>query len=228
VYGFDTGLFSLLSIQLNKPYIIFKLAPMLSPNFTPFPELVTDRLVLRQMTRDDAPALQQLRSNEDVMKYINRPLTRTLEEAESWINLIIEALESNNGISWCICLKESPAIHVGNIGLWRIDKENHRAEIGYMLEPHLQGKGIMYEALNKVLEYGFREMKLHSIEGQIDPRNAASAALLKKAGFVQEAYFKENYYLHGLFADTAVYSILTPFKEPINQEERAQAKLDIQ
>ena len=119
-------------------------------------------------------------------------------------------MEKNDGITWCICLKERPSEHVGSIGLWRIDKENHRAEIGYMLEPSLHGKGIMYEALQKVVEFGFREIKLHSIEGQIDPRNTASAALLKKAGFVQEAYFKENYYLDGGFADTAVYSILAP------------------
>lgn len=186
---------------------------MLSPIFTPFPELRTDRLLLRQMTLSDAPHLQQLRSNEEVMKYINRPLTQTLEEAESWINMIIEALENNNGITWSICLKEAPSDHVGNIGFWRIDKENHRAEIGYMLEPSQQGKGLMYEALQKVIDFGFGALKLHSIEGQIDPRNIASAALLKKAGFVQEAYFKENYYLRGGFADTAVFSILTPFRE---------------
>jgi [ribosomal protein S5]-alanine N-acetyltransferase len=196
---------------------------MLSPNFTPFPEQWTDRLLLRQIALADAPGVLQLRSNEEVMKYINRPLTRTLEEAESWINIIIEALWKNDGITWCICLKDAPAEHVGSIGLWRIDKENHRAEIGYMLEHSLQGKGIMYEALKKVLEYGFMEMKLHSIEAHIDPRNAASAALLKKAGFVQEAYFKENYYLSGRFADTAVYSILTPNREAPNKGEEVQA-----
>jgi len=200
---------------------------MISPGFTPFPELRTDRLLLRQMTLADAPCVQKLRSNEDVMKHINRPLTLTLEEAESWINIIIEAVEKNVGITWCICLKEKPSEHVGSIGLWRIDKENHRGEIGYMLEPSLQGKGIMYEALLKVIEYGFREIKLHSIEGQIDPKNTASAALLKKAGFVQEAYFKENYYLRGGFADTAVYSILTPYSEPSNKEENVISSLKI-
>jgi [ribosomal protein S5]-alanine N-acetyltransferase len=195
---------------------------MLSPNFTPFPELRTDRLLLRQLTLADALRVRQLRSNEEVMKYSNRPLTRTLEEAESWIRIILNAVGRNDGISWCICLKEAPWEHVGSIGLWRIEKKNYRAEIGYMLEPALHGKGIMYEALQKVLDYGFRELKLHSIEAQIDPRNAASAALLKKGGFVQEGYFKENYYLRGQFADTAVYSILTPNREAVNKEEEVR------
>ena len=196
---------------------------MLSPNFTPFPEIRTERLILRQMTIADAPAVQRLRSNAEVMKYINRPLTRTLQEAQNWISVIIDSLAKNDGITWCISLKEAPTEHVGSIGLWRIDKENYRAEIGYMLETSLQGKGIMYEAIQPVINYGFQQMKLHSIEAQIDPRNAASAALLKKAGFVQEAYFKENYYLRGRFADTAVYSILTSETKTINLEEETQA-----
>jgi ribosomal-protein-alanine N-acetyltransferase len=195
---------------------------MLSPNFSPFPELTTQRLLLRQMTLADAPAVQRLRCNEEAMKYINRPLTLTIQEAESWIGVIIDTLAKNDGITWCICLKEDPAEHVGSIGLWRIEKENYRAEIGYMLEPRLQGQGIMYEAIQKIVHYGFQEMKLHSIEGQIDPRNAASAALLKKAGFVQEAYFKENYYLRGQFADTAVFSLLTPSRQVMNREAEVQ------
>ena len=187
---------------------------MLSPSFTPFPELSTERLVLTELTFDHAAGVQVLRSNEDVMKYINRPLTKTLDEAKQWVAMVADALQRCDGITWCICLKERPAEHVGTIGIWRIDKENHRGEIGYMIEPKLQGKGYMYEALMKVLEYGFGVMRLHSIEAHIDPRNAASAALLKKADFILEGYFKENYLLRGEFVDTAVYSLLTPYRDP--------------
>ncbi len=185
--------------------------PMLSPNFTPFPIIHTPRLLLREITPDDAPAIMHLRSNPEVMQYINRPLTLTIEEAETWIGKVADNLVGCGGITWCICLHEAPLHHVGNIGLWRIEPENYRAEIGYMLEPDLQGKGIMHEALMAVVHYGFHTMKLHSIEAQLDPRNHASAALLKKGGFVQEAYFKENHFQRGEFADTAVYSILTPY-----------------
>ena len=166
--------------------------------------------MLRQLTLDDTNAVYRLRSNEEVMKHINRPLTGTAEQAATWINVITENLKKNDGITWCICLKEAPADHIGSIGLWRIDKENYRAEIGYMLEPALQGKGIMYEALQEVIAFGFKTLGLHSIEAQLDPKNIASSALLKKAGFVQEGLFKESYYFNGQFGDTAVYSLLTP------------------
>lgn len=202
--------FSRFTFHLTFHFLYFFIfCSMLSPQFSPFPKLTTNRLLLRQMTLNDAAAVHRLRSDEGVMQYINRPLTQSVEDAATWIRLVIEALQKGEGITWCICLKDAPGRHVGSIGLWRIEKENYRAEIGYMLDPALHGKGIMYEALQKVVDYGFREIKLHSIEARIDPRNAASEALLKKASFVQEAYFRENYYLGDSFADTAVYSLLT-------------------
>jgi [ribosomal protein S5]-alanine N-acetyltransferase len=183
---------------------------MLNPSFCPFPILTTERLLLREMVPADAPGVLRLRSDKDVMKYINRPLTQTIQDAEAWIDVVTTALQKAEGITWCMAVKENPSGFVGTIGLWRLEKENYRAEIGYMLDPSVQGQGIMSEAIQKVVDYGFRQMGLHSIEGRIDPRNIASARVLEKSGFVQEAYFKENYYLDGRFADTAVYSLLTP------------------
>jgi ribosomal-protein-alanine N-acetyltransferase len=199
--------------------------PMLSPSFTPFPVLRTSRLLLRYLTPADAPGVWRLRSDTEVMKYINRPLTQTVEEAEKWIAIVGEALEKNDGITWCICLKDQPSEHRGTVGFWRIDKENHRAEIGYMLDPSLHRQGIMYEAVMEAVKYGFQHMRLHSIEAQIDPRNEASAAVLRKAGFEQEAYFKENYYLQGGFADTAVFSLLTPLRQNQHAETPAEERV---
>lgn len=73
---------------------------------------------------------------------------------------------------------------IGTIGFWKIDKENHWAEIGFLLHLGHQRKGIMQEAVAAVLSYGFSAIKLHSIEANINPANMASKKLLKKNGFV--------------------------------------------
>jgi ribosomal-protein-alanine N-acetyltransferase len=99
---------------------------------------------------------------------------------------------------------------MGTIGFWRIQKEHYRAEIGYLLHPSWQGKGIMREALKAVLDYGFQAMKLHSVEAHVNPSNASSIGLLEKCGFVREAYYRENYFYNGQFMDSAVYSLLAP------------------
>jgi ribosomal-protein-alanine N-acetyltransferase len=181
---------------------------MLHLNFTPFPILTTERLILRQFTYADAADLFEVRSNADIMQYIARPLAKTMNDAVDLIKVINDLLSSNNGITWCISLK-SDGRFIGSIGFWRIEKENYRAEIGYLLNPVYQGTGLMQEALDAVIPYGFDTMNLHSIQANVSPGNAASIKLLEKNNFVREGYFKENHFYNEAFADTVVYTLLT-------------------
>jgi len=181
---------------------------MLEINFSPFPELETNRLILRSLDMRDVQAIYKLRSNPEVMKHINRPLIKSIEEAEAWVELVTGNVVNNIGITWAMCLKTDPEVNFGNIGLWRIEPENYRAEVGYMMLPAYQKKGLMFEALKTVTEFGISNLKLHSIEARIDPLNTASSKLLKRAGFVREAYFIENIFWNGNFEDTAIYSFV--------------------
>lgn len=180
---------------------------MLAINFTPFPNLETERLLLRRVNQDDANEIFALRSNAENMKYIPRPLVKTTEEALEHIAMIDSKIEANEGINWAITLKENPKL-IGIIGHYRIKPEHFRAEIGYMLLPEFHGKGIITEAIVKVVDYGFNEMQLHSIEAIIDPGNIASAMVLEKNNFVKEAHLKENEFYEGRFLDTVIYSLL--------------------
>ncbi|MFI5133801.1 MAG: GNAT family N-acetyltransferase [Chitinophagales bacterium] len=184
---------------------------MLTLNFTPFPQLITDRLMLRQISNDDVSAIFSLRSDKKVMQFIDRPLAKTTDDAIQLIQRIIDSLTNNDGITWGITMKNNPGL-IGTIGFWRIDKEHHRAEIGYLLHPDQQGKGMMQEAMNVVLDHGFHVMKLHSVEANVNPANEASIRLLERNRFVREAYYKENYFSDGKFLDSAIYSLLTPVK----------------
>ena len=181
---------------------------MLCPHFSPFPELQTERLLLRRMTTNDAEEILFLRSSDDVMKYIDRERTMSVEDAKIFLEKIDASIDSNNGIMWGITLKEKPVSLIGNIGYWRLVKEHYRAEVGYMLHPSFWKKSIMKEALLKIIDFGFDEMNLHSIEANINPGNAASAMLLESAGFIKEAYFKEDFFFNGAFHDTIIYSRL--------------------
>jgi [ribosomal protein S5]-alanine N-acetyltransferase len=183
---------------------------MLSPNFSPFPELVTDRLILRQVRIEDAEALFSLRSDAALMKYIGRPIASSIDDAVKLIDVILDLQQKNDGITWAICLKETPQVLMGTVGYWRMQKEHYRAEIGYLLHGSLHGKGVMMEAIKSVLDFGFNIMQLHSVEAVVDPANAASIGLLQKTGFVREAFFRENFFFDGRFQDTAVYSLLAP------------------
>ncbi len=177
-------------------------------NFSPFPEISTDRLLLRRMTKEDGRQLFLLRSDDRVMQYIGREKTKSVEDAEAFITLINGSVDANESIMWAIALLNDPATMIGTICYWNIQPEHYRAETGYMLHPAHWNQGIMKEALSAVIKYGFDKMDLHSIEAQINPENMASGKLLENTGFVREAYFKENYCFRGRFFDTEVYSLL--------------------
>lgn len=180
---------------------------MMQINFHPFPILETSRLKLRQVQMSDAEAMFQLRSNPETMKYVSRPLAENLDDAIAVIKMMEDKIESNEGINWAISLKGSTAL-IGVIGLYRIQQENYRSEIGYMLMPAFWGKGIITEAIPAVLTFGFQTLALHSVEAIIEPENVASEKVLYKNGFVKEAHFIENEFFNGKFISTAVYSIL--------------------
>ena len=185
---------------------------MLEIKFGEFPVLETERLLLRKFKIEDAPEFFRQRTNDEVWKYIDKPKTQNVEEALELIKKILAAFENNEGIAWVMELKESKK-NIGNISFWRIEKENHRAEIGYLLVPEYWGKGIMKEAIDAVVDYGFKKIKIHSIEANVNPLNKASIKLLNKAGFTQEGYFKENYFFNGKFYDSVIFSLLNPNNE---------------
>lgn len=184
---------------------------MLTLNFECFPIIQTERLLLRQVEISDAKEIFILRSDERIIKYLDRPPAKSVEDALIFIEKTRELELSKNGINWAITLKEDPTL-IGTICYWNILKEHYRAEIGYSLLPHYQGTGIMQEALSAVLIFGFEKMKLHSIEANVNPENKPSIKLLERNKFRKEAHFKENYYYNGKFLDTVIYSLLSPYK----------------
>jgi ribosomal-protein-alanine N-acetyltransferase len=181
---------------------------MLKVDFNIFPILQTKRLILKEITIADAQVLFDLRSNDSVMQYIDRPRPKSIEDSIDLILKMQGMKERGEGITWGIYFKHQPSQKIGNIGLFRIIHEHFRSEIGYLLDPKQQQKGIMYEALEAVINYAFNTLKLHSIEANINPENNASRQLLIKAGFHKEAYFKENYYFNGQFIDSEIYSLI--------------------
>ncbi len=180
---------------------------MLKLNFTPFPIIKTERLLLRQVNNDDVNEIFVLRSDERVMRYLDKTPAQSLDEAYEFIKKITELEKNSEAVTWGIALKNEHNL-IGTICLWNIQKEHYRAEVGYNLHPDYWAKGIMQEAIQAVIDYGFNSMKLHSIEANVNPGNAASIRLLERNKFKQEAYFKENFYFNGKFLDSAIYSLL--------------------
>ena len=181
----------------------------LTAAFAAFPTLETERLVLRAPQPDDATSVFRIMSNPLVTRYFGTlPMTQ-MEEATEKIEGWTSAFREQCGIRWAVTQRASGA-YLGSCGFWRLITRHFRAEIGYELDPAAWGQGIMPEAAASMVEFGFTVLGLHTIEAQIHPENTGSQRVLQKLGFVQEGYFRENYYEPAAqcFTDSAVFSLL--------------------
>jgi ribosomal-protein-alanine N-acetyltransferase len=154
-------------------------------DFTSFPVLETERLTLRELNLNDAKAIFGLRTNKEVNEFIDRKVPRNLSEARAFIDLISILSSNEKGIFWVIESKSSHQL-IGTIGLRHFDDEDEEdyAELGYELDPAYQQRGYMSEAFEEVLNFGFKNLELKTIEAFTHKNNTASIALLEKLEFV--------------------------------------------
>ena len=184
-----------------------KFYKMLTFNFTPFPILQNSRLLLRRIVNEDAIQVFELRSNPESMKFIPRPLHQNVDDSLAMIKMMNDKIDENIDINWAVTLIGSNKL-IGIVGFYRVQPENYRSEIGYIISPEFNGKGITTEVVGLLLEYGFNTLNLNSFEAIIDPENFASEKVLLKNNFVKEGHFKENGFYEGKFIDAVIYSIL--------------------
>lgn len=175
--------------------------------FNEFPVLKTERLLLREITDDDANDIFHIRRSEEVMKYYGHYPYKHISEAQDMIDIVKNGFKNKEGIRWGITFHDSDKL-IGTGGVWRILKDHLRGEIGYELSQDHWRKGIMYEALSAVTDFAFDKMNLHSLEANLDPENTGSVKLLEKLGFVKEGHTKDSYLFDGKFTDTGIYSLI--------------------
>lgn len=160
-------------------------------DFTTFPVLETERLTLRELNLNDTKAIFGLRTNKEVVEFIDRKTLNNLSETRAFIDRISQLTTNNKGVFWVIESKNNNQV-IGTIGLRNFEDEEDYAEIGYELDPSYQQKGFMSEAFEVVLKYGFKQMELKTIEAFTHKNNTASISLLEKQKFVFEPEIKDE------------------------------------
>jgi ribosomal-protein-alanine N-acetyltransferase len=175
--------------------------------FEPFPILETDRIILRHIKEDDITGIYRFYSGNDALNYIARDLFTEKEQAVEKINLFQKNYEEKKAIWWTFTQKPEDEF-IGFGGLFDISKESSKAEIGYGLLPEYWGQGIMSEVVEKLIDFGFNELKLHKIYGRITPGHDASIRVLEKFGFQKEGVLKDDEFAQNKYFDTAIYSLI--------------------
>jgi ribosomal-protein-alanine N-acetyltransferase len=130
-------------------------------SFTNFPNLESKRLVFRQFdSQIDAPLIYELRTNDNVMIYLDSHPHKSIEESQLFIEKNLNCYANNKCLSWVIVDKNTNQ-SIGDFSFFNINETHSRAEIGYSLLPEYWNKGIMTETLTALIEFGFNTLNLH-------------------------------------------------------------------
>lgn len=150
--------------------------------FEVFPNLNTPRLFLRELKTKDAKQVLFLRSDKEVNKFIKRQTPTKIQDALDFIHKIQLGYRKRETISWVICTRDDPKM-IGSICLWNYSLDRKTAEVGYDLNPSFQNRGIMTEALQAVLNFGFDTLQVDNIKAFTHYANENSKNLLTKNAF---------------------------------------------
>lgn len=167
----------------------------------------TKRLELRLMTPEFYQHLFDQFSESEQMQILG---LKNADELKLEREKFDKGLRTHNkSFAYFLLFDKSTRNLVGFCGfhMWYLD--HNRAEIGYALyDDSIKRKGLMTEAMTKVLSFGFDELKLHRMEAMIGTNNEASKRLVKGFGFQYEGLMKEHYLKDGVYEDSEVYGLI--------------------
>lgn len=177
-------------------------------DYSYFPVIDSERILLRQLTEDDAPAILAEFNHPEVTRHLNPdPPVVNLDSARTIIAWFNELFENQEGWRWGIELKAKRQL-IGTCGFHQWKPKHRCAEIGYDFRYEYWGKGFASEVVGRMLQFGFEEMNLHRIEADCHEDNIGSARVLEKAGFTLEGMWREREFEHGRFVNLKQYGIL--------------------
>jgi [ribosomal protein S5]-alanine N-acetyltransferase len=170
-------------------------------------ELQTERLILRELTLDDAPALNAVDANPDMARWLG--FTASLDDSRGYVESVMrDARESPRQYYTLAIVRKADNGLIGRCGFDRGGPNLVEGSLGYSLHHDHWGQGYMTEAIRALIGFGFAEVKLHRILAEADPRNVGSWRVMEKVGMRREGHLRENFLLDGAWCDSYLYAVL--------------------
>jgi ribosomal-protein-alanine N-acetyltransferase len=186
------------------------------------PTLRTARLRLRPFTSADADALFALHSSAYVLRYWDAPPWSERARAERFIAACGRMAEEGSGARLAMD-RVSDKAFIGWCGLTRWNPDYRSASMGYCLDDAAWGHGYATEAGRALLQWAFDTLDLNRVQAETDTRNAASARVLEKLGFVREGTLREDCVVNDEVSDSWVYGLIRRQWRPPNHPAPAMA-----
>jgi ribosomal-protein-alanine N-acetyltransferase len=168
----------------------------------------TKRLILRELRMTDWKGVHEYASDPEVVHYLPFGPNKAPETKKHVKQTIIEIRKKDRTVyQIAITLKKTGAF-IGSCRISIKDTKYGWGSIGYILNRNYWNKGYMTEAVNALLDFGFRKLHLHRITAICRPQNLASRRVMEKAGMRKEAHFKKHIFYKGRWHDSLSFAIL--------------------
>jgi len=171
------------------------------------PTLRTNRLLLRPFTNADADDLFALHTNALVLRYWDAPPWSDPARAERFIADCERMEEEGTGARLAL-EGAADGVFLGWCGLTRWNPDFRSASMGYCLDHAAWGHGYATEAGRALLDWAFATLGLNRVQAETDTRNAASARVLEKLGFVREGTLREDCIVNHEVSDSWVFGLI--------------------
>ena len=175
--------------------------------FSHIPTLETERLTLRGMRVSDAPDMFEYACRPSVTEYLTWEPHASVEETRQYLTYVGQRYRTGDFYDWSVVDKASGRM-IGTCGFTSFNCPADSAEIGYVLSPVYQGRGLGTEAVRRVLRFGFEELNLHRIEAHFIEGNAASRRLMERVGMTFEGFAREAMKIKGKYRTIGTCAIL--------------------
>ena len=172
-----------------------------------FPEIITERLVLRKPCNQDIEHVFRISADVEVMEFYGMDPYKSMKEAREEVEWFLNIFNESEGVRWVITEKGKDDC-IGDVGYDKIVRKHKRAELGYKLAREHWRKGYMTEALSAVISHIYNTTDLNRLEAVVDPRNIGSNRLLEKIGFEKEGLLRDYELESSGFVDLIMFSIL--------------------
>lgn len=175
--------------------------------FSRMPELETPRLRLRPMRVCDTEDMYEYAKNPEVTRYLLWRPHPNPQYTKSYLEYLAGRYRIGAHYEWALISKETGHM-IGTCGFAHIDCPNNRGELGYVLNPAYRGQGLVVEAAQRVMRFGFSVLGLHRIEARYMMENNASRRVMDKLGMRFEGIQRSGMLVRGLYRDIGVCAIL--------------------
>ncbi|MCC5468136.1 GNAT family N-acetyltransferase [Pelosinus baikalensis] len=180
---------------------------MCEPFFRNTPQFETKRLLLRKLIPEDAEDIFAYALDNEVTKFMTWDTHKSLEDSREFIKFTLDRYAKDDAGDWGIVLKETGKL-IGVLGFVYSDEKNRWAELGYVLRRSYWGKGIMPEAVNRILQFVFNDMQLNRVQCCHALPNEKSGRVMQKVGMSFEGIAREKMFAKGRYWDVKQYAIL--------------------